>query len=314
MSFFNSIFNILRFNKKNWRAVALCIFTATVFWFFNALNKSYTTSISFPLVFDYDRENYISVRPLPEVVRLNVTGIGWNLFRRSSGVKVPPLVIPLERPGDVRKIVGSTLPAFLSNQLSEFQINFVITDTLHLAIEPKATRTVRLDLDVADILFRDGYTVVSPIVVKPDSILLEGPAKLIASLSNPVYLKIDQRNIDENFNDIVDVKFLNDELIRRDPLTVSVKFDVDRLTPVSDSVRLVIINAPKHAWPFIERKELPCELAIPQGFMQAYHRDSVRAVIDLKHIKKGQNRILPELKGLPPFTKILKLDSVSIKF
>ena len=132
MSFFNSIFNILRFNKKNWKAVVLCIFTATVFWFFNALNKEYTTTISFPLEFDYNRDRYIPVKPLPQDVRINVTGIGWNLFRRSAQVKVPPLVIPLDRPTDVQKIVGSTLPAFFANQLGDFQINFVITDTLHI--------------------------------------------------------------------------------------------------------------------------------------------------------------------------------------
>src|SRR5215216_6687499 len=105
MRFFNSILNILRFNRRNWKAVALCIFAATVFWFFNALNKNYTTNINLPLVFDYDRENFMAVRPLPEAVRFNVTGLGWNLFRRSAGLKIPPLVVPLPQPGEVKKIV-----------------------------------------------------------------------------------------------------------------------------------------------------------------------------------------------------------------
>lgn len=183
MSFFNSIFNILRFNKKNWKAVVLCIFTATVFWFFNALNKNYTTSLSFPLAFDYDQESYLPVRPLPKTVRINVTGLGWNLFRRSAGVKVPPLVIPLDRPADVKKIVGSTLPGFFANQLGDFQINFVITDTLHVAIEPKATRKVQLKLDIPATLFRNGYALVSPIQIIPDSVTLEGPLTLIMNFA-----------------------------------------------------------------------------------------------------------------------------------
>jgi len=156
MSFFNSIFSILRFNKKNWKAVVLCIFTATVFWFFNALNKDYTTTISFPLAFDFDRDRFIAVKPLPQDVRINVTGIGWNLLRRSSRLKVPPLIIPLERPVDVKKIVGSTLPVFFANQLADFQINFVITDTLRLAIEPKGVRKVVLSLNDPTSLFGKG--------------------------------------------------------------------------------------------------------------------------------------------------------------
>ena len=137
MSFIQSIFNLLRFNSRNWKAVGLCIFAATVFWFFNALNKNYTTNINLPLVFDFDRERYIPIRPLPEVVRFNVTGVGWNLFRRSVGLKFPPLVVPLPQPSDVKKIVGSTLPALVSNQPEGFAINFVLTDTLHVAIARK---------------------------------------------------------------------------------------------------------------------------------------------------------------------------------
>ena len=137
MNIIQSIFNLLRFHRKNWKAVVLCIFAATVFWLFNSLNKNYTTNINLPLVFDYDREHYIAIRPLPEAVRFNVTGGGWNLFRKSVGLKVPPLIIPLPQPSEVKKIVGSTLPALITNQPEGFSINFVLTDTLHVAIEPK---------------------------------------------------------------------------------------------------------------------------------------------------------------------------------
>ena len=314
MSFFNSIFNILRFNRKNWKAVVLCIFTATVFWFFNALNKNYTTTISFPLAFDYDRESFIPIRPLPQAVRINVTGIGWNLFRRSTGVKVPPLVIPLERPVEVKKIVGSTLPAFFANQLGDFQINFVITDTLHLAIEPKGSRKVQLKLDTPVNLLRNGYVMVSPVQIIPDSVSIVGPIKLIKDLSEPVYLKIAQQNIDENFTEMIEVRFSNDALIKRDPPAVEISFQVDKLIEVTDSVRIEVINMPKHAWPFIERKKLPCKIAIPQTMLSFYNADSVKAIVDLKNFKKGEKKVFPRLQGLPPFTQIIKLDSIFIKF
>src|SRR5436190_17094022 len=104
MSVINSIFNLLRFNRKNWKAVVLCGFAATVFWFFNALNKNYTTNINFPIAFEFNQDNYVAVRPLPQVVRVNVTGMGWSLFRKSVGLNVPPLVVPLERPAETKKI------------------------------------------------------------------------------------------------------------------------------------------------------------------------------------------------------------------
>lgn len=314
MSFFNSILNILRFNKKNWKAVVLCIFAATVFWFFNALNKSYSATVTFPLLFDYDHEKYIPIRPLPHSVRLNVSGIGWNLFRRSVGVKVPPLVIPLDKPADVKKIVGSTLPALFANQLGDFQINFVMTDTLRLAIEPKATRKVMLKLDLPPAFFKEGYALVSPIRISPDSVSLEGPQRLIKNLPDLVYLNISQRNIDENFTEVVEVKFPNDEYIIRNPPTVDITFQVDKLVEKDDSVRLVLINTPKNVWPFIERKKITCTIAVPETMLNFYNIDSIKAVVDLEKFSKGEAKVLPILEGLPPFTKVIKVDSISIKF
>jgi hypothetical protein len=45
-----------------------------------------------------------------------------------------------------------------------------------------------------------------------------------------------------------------------------------------------------------------------------YNVDSVNAVVDLENFSKGQAKVLPSLEGLPPFTKVIKVDSISIKF
>jgi hypothetical protein len=313
MSFFNSIFNILRFNKSNWKAVVLCLFTATVIWFFNSLNKNYTTTISFPVSFDYDRENFVTIRPLPLSVRINVTGIGWNLFRRSAGVRVPALVIPLENPAEVKKIVGSTLPAFFANQLADFQINFVITDTLHIAIEPKMTRKLGLSVEVPSGFIRKGYVLVSDLRVEPDSISLEGPQTLMQGLPDPVKLQLSQRDIDENFNETIDVRFLNDELIKRAPSAVTVAFEVEELVEVSDSVALEVINAPKEVRE-VQLGKIPFKMTMPASAAEFFESDSLKAVIDLTDFKKGEAKVLPRLVGTPPNSQTIVLDSILIKF
>jgi hypothetical protein len=314
MSVINSIFNLLRFNQKNWKAVVLCIFAATVFWFFNALNKNYTTNISFPLTFDYHTENYVAVRPLPEEIRINVTGIGWDLFRRSLGVKVPALVIPLERPSEIDKIVGSTLPALFANQLERIQINFVLTDTLHIALEPKATRWVSLKLDSPSILFRKGYAMVSEATISPDSVYIEGPWPLIKSLSEPVYLKLVERNIDHNFQEDVEIKFLNDELISRTPGRVNVSFSVDPMIDVQDSIQLHLTHVPVAARPAIGNQKVFGVFSVAKSHRDAFHADSIRAVVSLKNFSRGRKKVLPEFSGLPPYTQVLHVDSVLIKF
>jgi hypothetical protein len=313
MSVINSIFNLLRFNKRNWKAVALCVFAATVFWFFNALNKSYTANISFPLSFDYSAEGYIPVRPLPDKIKINVTGIGWNLFRRSIGVKVPPLIIPLERPTEVKKIVGGALPPLFANQLEGFEINFVLTDTLYVAIEPRSTRWMSLELDIPSILFKEGYGIASEVSVKPDSIFIVGPLGLIRNLAEPHTIKLTERNIDENFRDEVEVKFLNEELVRRNPSSVMIEFEVDRLVNIKDSIHVQLTYLPGKIRPLIEKATVACEFEIPERYASNYKSDSVRAVIDFRQIKKGETKFLPEITGLPPYSRILRNDSIRVK-
>ena len=314
MGFISSIFNILRFNKRNWKAVMLCLLTASVFWCFNALNKRYTTTLSFPIQFDFDRERFIPVRPLPGNVRINVTGIGWNLLRRSTGVRVVPLVISLERPSEVKKIVGSTLPALFSSQLNGFDINFILTDTLHLTVERKGSRLLKLAPDISAILFKEGYTLTSPLTISPDTVRLKGPLSLLRSLPNPFPLKIPQRNVDDDYHEQIRISFLNDELIYRNPESIDVSFRVDKLVEISDSVHLAVSNAPKNSWPFIERQKVPCKIAVPERSLDSLKIDSVRAVLDLTGFKRGVKKIMPRLTGLPAYSRVISIDSVTIKF
>jgi hypothetical protein len=312
MMVLTNLLNMVRFNSKNWKAIGLCFFAATIFWFFNALNKNYTTNINFPLEFEYDHEAYIPVQPLPTQVRINVTGMGWDLFRRSSGLKVPALVIPLEKPSEVKKIVSQ--PALFAHQLERFEINFVLTDTFSVNVEPKAERWVTLRLDPKSIKLRDNFIRISEPVLAPDSIFVEGPLSLVQGFIEPVYLKLADNNIDENYQEDVEVEFLNNDLIKRNPPTVSVKFKVDKLIQINDSIPLSVINFPKGANPHLGIKALPCKFSIPESLMSQYHPDSVMALIDLKFFVRGTKRIKPDITGLPPYSQVNSIDSVFVKF
>lgn len=312
MSVLASIANVFRFNSKNWKAVTLCIVAATVFWFFNALNKNYTTNINFPLEFEFEEKEFIPMKPLPSNVRINVTGIGWDLFRRSVGLKVPPLVIPLERPADVKKIVAA--PALFAPQLERFEINFILTDTFIVDIQPREERWITLRLDPASIDLQAEHVRTSEPVLEPDSIFVEGPSTLVSSFVEPVYLKLAEKDIDENYREDVEVEFLNDELIKRDPPTVTVSFKVDRLIGLTDSIPLRLINYPEKANPLLGIRALPVRFSIPESFMDEYTPDSVFAVIDLKFFVRGTQRILPDVVGLPPNSQVHHIDSVFVKF
>lgn len=290
----------------------MCVFTAMIFWLFNALNKTYTTNISFPLTFDYDRENFIPVGGLPQTVRLNVTGNGWELFKRSAGVKMESLEIPLERPADVKKIVGSGLRFPFTTQLEGLVINHVLSDTLYLDLEPKTGRWIKLAVDSIQYNIKSGYGLASEIAIIPDSTFIEGPQRLVEKIKEPVMLTIPQRNIDEHFVENIEVKLPHKDVIMRNPPAVSVMFNVEEMITVTDSISLTLENIPPAVSDVMSSGKIAVKLLIPERFTENLKRDSLKAVLDLSAFKGGREKILPRVEGLPPYSKVLQIDSVIV--
>lgn len=292
----------------------LCLFAATVFWFFNALNKNYSANINFPVVFDYDHEKYIPVRTLPATIRLNVNGLGWDLFRKSSGLKVPPLVIPLERPTEIRKIVGSTLPALFATQLEGLQVNFVLTDTVHINIEERARKRILIRIDSVRKYIHPDFGIRNEVVIEPDTIWVEGPRKTIDTVRQVVFISLPSENINRDFKAEIEVNFQNNRLIRRHPPVVEVRFEVEKMVEVSDKVALEIVNVPARFRSAIEVKEVNCTFRVPASRAEKLPVDSLRAEIDLKGVPRGKHRIAPVIRGLPSYTYVTKIDTVRINF
>ena len=312
MSFINSIFDFLRFNKKNWKAVVLCLMAATVFWFFNALNKNYSANINFPVSFEYNQENYMPETELPSSVRLNVSGLGWDLLRKSSGLKVPPLIIPLERPTEIRKIVGSTLPALLATQLEGFQINFVLTDTLHIDIDEKVRKKFRLTVDSIQRYLHRDFGLFGDVTITPDTVWIEGPKRIVNALPKVLTLALPKRNINKDFKEEVEIIFKNNQSVKRDPPVIEVSFEVEKLIEINDHVALELINAPSRVRSAMEGKEINFMYRLPGSLLKTFFTDSIRAFIDLKQFARGNYKLVPTIDGLPPQAYLVKIDTVSI--
>jgi hypothetical protein len=313
VSVVNSIFNFLRFNKKNWKAVVLCLVAATVFWFFNALNKTYSANISFPLAFEFDQEKYIPVKPLPRSVKMNVTGIGWELFRESSGLKAAPLSIPLERPSEIKKIVGSTLPPYFYTQLEALQINFVLTDTLSLDIDENIKRRLSLAVDSVDKYIHREFGVTSSITISPDTFWVEGPKRLITVLPQVIDIKLPVKNINQDFREEVELNFSGSNIIKRNPPLAEVSFAVERFVEVNRKLPLTVSNIPAKLRSVINIKEVTCWYRLPESQVNEA-TDSARATLDFKRIERGDHILAPVVSGLPQQAKLIKVDSVRITF
>lgn len=313
MNAVKAIINLFRFDRTNWKAVALCIVAATVFWFFNSLNKQHTATVSYPLYFQYDESRFISVKPLPNQIGLNITGSGWDLFRKSLGFKATPLVMTLEKPTETFKIPPATILLLAAVQLGETKVNHVVTDTLQLHIEPRSKRKLKLAINPRRLRFELGYGIAGNIKINPDSVTLEGPLSTIKQMPDTLILPFSTTRFSQSVKADVDISFREEERIKATPTTARVTFEVDELKDVTRSVKVIVLPANPFRYQ-VSDDSTRLVLRVPANQIASV-KDNLGfvALIDLRELTPGVSKVSPNVKGLPSFAEVLMVDSVTIR-
>lgn len=303
MNFLRAIGNLLRFDRANWKAVILCFVVAIVFWLFNAFNKTYSTNVRFPLRFEYDAENFIPVHELPRHVTVNVSGNGWELFRSHFGIKLPELAIALEHPLETKKIVGATLLPQLEPQLGKLKINYVVTDTLNLKIDERDAHLFKVTVDTKNLRFKEGYGLISPIVLLPDSISVDGPKSVLHELPDSLSLLLDDEGISENFSKEIEVSVPSGVNLNRNPSLVKVMFEVGRVSTLSFALK------------WSRDRQLDATDSVRITVMVPIRQETEVINLHKQWTATGKRvrnkKVIPARFNLPPYVRIVEIDSVT---
>ena len=130
--------------------VVLCIAAATTFWILNALNKdNYTTIVDYPIQWEFNREMYTAVAPLPESVPIQISGNGWDLLRKYFKLNEPPFVINLAEPSSKGFILTADLKRPLGDFITPTTLIGLLEDSIQYQIDEIETRKLEPVLDSA---------------------------------------------------------------------------------------------------------------------------------------------------------------------
>lgn len=235
----------------NLKVVILSLVAATTFWFFNALNKNYNARINYPLKFEFDRDSVVVVEALPDEVLIDVSSGGWNLLRKTFWFSALPVIITLDNPADVKFLTRSSLIPIISDQITDLELNFLLTDTLFLNVEHKIRKQVRIEVDSMRIPLAENHRLVSPVRISPDTVVVIGPTSMISALPDMLKIDIPRRNINADFDRNVDIDLPDIRLMSALPDEVRVQFAVAEFTNVTLPVKLDQFNFPEDSSAFL---------------------------------------------------------------
>jgi cbb3-type cytochrome oxidase subunit 3 len=299
------IINFFQFHRTDWTAVVLCFIVAAIFWVFNTLGKDYAANLTFPLAWNFDARRYAPAGELPQSITLNVTGKGWELLRRQAGLRSSAITLPLERPTEVRKLATASIEPLLASQLANLAINYPVTDTLRLRIEPREKKKIKVSVSARSIAFRGNLGRVSQVVTLPDSVEAEGPASLVRACPDSVLLELPAVRVTENYREQHTLSWPNPLLTLR-PAQVTVLFEVAGMQDVM--LRVPVLS------PLGKRvaDSVTCHLWVPDKWREAGSEATRNFFAELPPGRAGAT-VLPLLRGLPDFVTVIRVDSVKLK-
>jgi len=285
----------------------------TTFWFFNALNKNYTTDMRYPVVFDYNSDSTLLVEELPENIEINVSGGGWELLRKTIWFNRNSLNIPIENPTKTHYISGQQLFTLLNDDIKDITVNYMITDTVHVDIQPYAEKILLAVIDSTTINIRDGYSITSPITIKPDSIVIGAPLNLIDTLDEVFLIPVPIKNIDSEINEDIELSFYDPELVQFYPQEVNVQFEVARYVETSTETSIELVNFPTDSSAFVHPASAIITFEIVEYYEKRYNPLDFLVIADYSNTNPEDSSLVLEIVQTPQYVRNISLDSASVK-
>ena len=299
--------------NQDLKIVVLSILGATIIWVLSALNKSYTSVIKCPIVLDYNSEETILVKPPPEFVEANVTGVGWDLLKQGFSFSREPLKITLDNPIEIKQIAGYAIQPLLSQHLGSLNLNFIVTDSVTFNIQPKNIRKMNLKVVKASIDLENLYEIIGPILLIPDTALLTGPKNMLDTLTDTLYLKVPFEHLDEDVNQLIQANPYDNNLFSTDPPEVQIIFDISRMINYEQSFTIEMVNFPVDSSVTISPEQVVLKFKIQEEFLDIFPEKDFMITADYNKINKKDSTVSIELIESPFYVEDVTMDTTLVK-
>lgn len=297
----------------NWKVVLLCFSTAATFWFFNALNKEYTTRINYPVELVFNKDSLVALKDAPEEIPINVTGGGWQLLKRTVSVNVKPVILKPENPVQTHFFTANNLLPIFSSQLTDLNINYIAIDTVEFKIDPYADRRLCIKLDSSSIQLKEDFLITSELVVEPDSVNFHGPLSLINKLPEVFFVSLSEKNINNRYDEELSLDLFSPTLIKKYPEVIRIIFDVEEFIDQTFTLDVEQVNFPYDSTVYIETSKIEASFKVQRSFRSKIKEEDFLIIADLSSIHAADSTITIEVMDSPKYINDITFQENRVK-
>jgi hypothetical protein len=292
--------------------LSFCVFAASTFWFLHAMNNDYTDTISYPVKIIYDSEKVVPVAPLPDQIKMNVTGYGWDLLKRNLGFKVSSLQFEPDNLPEKNFISPQQLASYVTRQLANIRLNYILSDTLFFNFDYVIEKNVRVVVDSQNISLAPSYKIITPLIISPDSIIFRGPASFVRIIPDSIKITISQTDLKEKFEANIKVPEQGyHHLVTMLNKEVRVRFDVAKFEKESRVINMRLLNFPSPE--IIPDKKIILTYFVKEDEKNKIGENDFEVLLNYKDLDTRDSSIGPRLVKKPAFVKDFYFTPYAVK-
>lgn len=236
---------------------------STGFWFLNALQKDYTTTVEFPVRFTNIPEGFILKENKTKELQLKVEAGGFNILRYHLNTSFDELTINVSDMKQLRDdnkaefyLVASKFSRSINEQLSNgVSLLEVTPDTLFIDLSPLKIKKVPVSASI-ETQFEKQYLQGGKLIISPDSVTVSGDAVIVDSVREVFTEHTVLYNLKDTL--VTNLSLVNIEGVELSTDKVSVTIPVEPFTESTVQVPIIPQNVPDS----LRLKAFPPEITV----------------------------------------------------
>ena len=298
------------------KVVVLCIAAATTFWILNALNKdNYSTIVDYPIEWEYDRENYMPVKPLPESVPIQISGNGWDLLRKYFNLNEPPFIINLAEPSSRNFILTAELKRPMGEFLTPTQLEGLLEDSVRFQIDEIVTRELKPILDSTTYTLAENAEIEGQISFNPAQIRITGPSSILALYEGVFPVSLQKAKISQNFSQSVPLELTKEleDLVTLEQSSIEVEFGLVHFLEGNKRLKVKKLNFPRTV--HLQQDDITPIMTylIDERKIVELKDLEFDAILDYSKRNRKDSTIQIEVKPNPTFLRNIKIEPSILK-
>ena len=263
-------------------------------------HHDYTGEIYYPVKVEYPKDKLVPVSKLPNYIGFSATGSGWVILRKSLHLNASPLPIsPIGIPTK-KKFTSQELLPEISAALPEIKVNYLLSDTITMAFDYIGQKQVVLRLDTASLSLADGYHIVTPVYIEPDTITIKGALTEINKTPDVVYMKLSQKNLKGSYSDDVPLDGFSQN-ITASVQNVHVGFGSKHFITVTKLYPLCQLNFPNHV--ILPKQDVKVDFVVSEDNEDNLEGTDINVCADYNKLDSITHKIPPVMVNAPSFVR-----------